>query len=500
MSLLAAALSSSARMRPTSPALADGRAVLSYGELDSQVSTVAEQWQGLGLRSLALLADNSIAWAVADLAAHVAGLPLVPVPLFFSPQQMQHALRDSAVDALLTDRPDAARALLAQMGMLPTDEVASAGLTLMRLPVNVALQSRLPPGTAKVTYTSGTTGEPKGVCLSRAHLEQVAQALLEATGADDRDRHLCLTPLSTLLENIGGVHVPLLAGAVSYVLPLAQVGLSGASGLDPGRMVGALRETRATSAIVAPQMLQALVTVIEHDGERLPDLRFVAVGGAPVSPHLLDRAQALHVPVFEGYGLSECASVVALNRPGERKPGTVGKPLPHVRLRFGDDGEVFVEDSGFLGYLGQGAPTEPWATGDLGTLDEDGFLRLHGRKKSLYITSFGRNLAPEWVESELTASPVIAQAALFGDGRACNVALLTPMHGASDAAVGQAIDDANARLPDYARVRRWARASAPFTPSNQQLTSNGRLRREAIADANASQLESLYQEELNAVF
>ncbi len=500
MSLMQLALRDGARRWPTRTALSDGNTETTYADVDWLVQSAANHWLSLGLRSLALLADNSVSWAIADLAAHVAGLPLVPVPLFFSPQQMQHAIDDSGIDALLTDRPDAARALLSQMGLSPIAEIASSGLTLLRLPQRLNACSKMPSGTAKVTYTSGTTGEPKGVCLSREHLERVAQSLLVATGANSFDRHLCLTPLSTLLENIGGVFVPLLAGAVSQVLPLAQVGLSGASGLDARRMVAALRNTRATSAIVAPQMLQALVDVLEKEGVPLPDLRFVAVGGAPVSPTLLARACALKVPIYEGYGLSECASVVALNRPGDNKPGTVGKPLPHLRLRFGDDGEVLVENSGFLGYLGQDLPTGPWPTGDLGTLDAEGFLQLHGRKKSLYITTFGRNLAPEWVESELTTNPAIAQAALFGDGRPYNVALITPRPGAPTAAIAHAVAAANARLPDYARVRHWACARAPFTPDNQQLTTNGRLRRAAIAQAHFHELESLFQESSNAFF
>jgi long-subunit acyl-CoA synthetase (AMP-forming) len=223
------------------------------------------------------------------------------------------------------------------------------------------------------------------------------------------------------------------------------------------------------------------------------------VGGAPVSPRLLAHALQLGVPAFEGYGLSECASVVSLNSPSGMKRGSLGKPLPHVRLSFSDKGEILVGGGNFLGYLGEKPPAEPWPTGDLGHLDEQGFLHLAGRKKSMFITSFGRNVSPEWVEGELTFSPAIAQAAVFGEARPFNVAVLTPAAGADAVAVQGAVDDANTRLPDYARIHQWIAAEQPFAVANQQLTANGRLKRESIRSAYLTKLESLYQEEMNVV-
>jgi long-chain acyl-CoA synthetase len=247
-------------------------------------------------------------------------------------------------------------------------------------------------------------------------------------------------------------------------------------------------------------MLQALVAAGEGRASMPSSLRFVAVGGAPVSPQLLKRAHLLGIPIFEGYGLSECASVVALNTPGNIKPGSVGRPLPHVLLSFSDNGEILVEGSAFLGYLGQGVPARPWPTGDLGYLDAEGFLHLTGRVKSLFITSFGRNVAPEWVERELTLHPAIAQAAVFGEARPFNAAVIVARPGFSQSDIDTAVQLANRMLPDYARVTAWVAANAPFTPSNQQLTANGRLKREAIMAVYADALESLYQEETHDVF
>ena len=281
-----------------------------------------------------------------------------------------------------------------------------------------------------MTFTSGTTGEPKGACLSREVMETVAESLGFASEARRDDRHLCLLPLATLLENIGGIFTPLLAGATVCLPKLAAVGLSGSSGLDVGRLMAALNEWQASSAIMVPQMLQALV-MAGQAGAALPrSLRYLAVGGAPVSARLLDNARALGLPVHEGYGLSECGSVVAVNRPGESRAGSVGKPLPHVRIDFAGDGEILIHGTPLARVSRRaglsGRRRGVLATGDLGYLDSDGFLFLTGRKKNIFITSFGRNVAPEWVEGELVAQTGIAQAAIFGESRPFNSAVIVP--------------------------------------------------------------------------
>lgn len=498
MSILLKTLHQTASTSPERVALQGSGKSLSYAALDRAVAEAAYAFNAQDIRALGLLADNGLPWALADLSALAASIPLVPLPLFFSPQQILHVVRDAGLEALLTDQPQQVAALLRGADIRFHQAGQSCGLHLIRL--HGMAPRELPPGTARITYTSGTTGEPKGVCLSLAQLETVAVALRDASQAQATDRHLCLTPLSTLLENIGGIYTPLLAGACTCVLPLQQVGLDGASGLDVARMLQALQECEATSAILAPQMLQALVMAGEGGFSMPAILRFVAVGGAPVSPNLLQRAHKLGIPVFEGYGLSECASVVALNTPGNSRPGSVGRPLPHVEVSFSDDGEILVSGSTFLGYLGQETPSRPWPTGDLGYLDGDGFLHLTGRRKNLFITSFGRNVAPEWVERELTLHPAIAQAAVFGEARAFNVAVIVMRPGYTRFHINAAVQLANQMLPDYARVTSWALATAPFTPSNGQLTANGRLKRVAILAAYADAFESLYQEQTDVVF
>jgi len=262
---------------------------------------------------------------------------------------------------------------------------------------------------------------------------------------------------------------------------------------------------QATTTILVPQMLEALCGVLERERERegkagapaWPGLRWVAVGGARLAPRLLQRAVAVGLPVYEGYGLSECASVVALNTPAAYRAGSVGKPLPHVRLSFGADGEIFVGGATLLGYVGDDTPApETWPSGDLGHLDAEGFLHLHGRKKNLLITSFGRNISPEWLESELCAEAAIAQAVVFGDGQPWPVALLVPRRpglAETPAEIARAVQQANAGLPEYARIGGWLLA-APFSFANGQTTSNGRPRRDLIWNQYQQQIASLYEE------
>ncbi|MDH4096539.1 MAG: AMP-binding protein, partial [Betaproteobacteria bacterium] len=329
-----------------------------------------------------------------------------------------------------------------------------------------AAHVELPADTAKITFTSGTTGAPKAVFLGAHAQHEVARALEEATRPLALQRHLCLLPLAVLLENVAGARTALAARAECAVPPLAEIGVSGATGFDPRACLAALARWSAESVILLPQMMHALTLALEAGAPCPPRLAFAAVGGAKVAPSLLLRARAAGLPAYEGYGLTECASVVALNLPGADRPGSVGRPLAHTRVRLDDGGEIVA--SGVR-------------TGDLGRLDDDGFLYVEGRRKHVIITSFGRNVAPEWPEAELAASGAVAQCAVFGEAQPSLGAVLVPRSPAmSDATLHAEVQRANARLPDYARIGCWIRADAPFSAATGTLTSNGRVRRDAV--------------------
>ncbi len=500
-SSLLAAIAQHSRKNPGKIALEGAGDSLTYVELERQIGQLADALSERQPDAMGLLMDNTPAWVVADLAAIKAWVPLVPMPLFFSPEQIGHLITSAGLELVLTDQPGPFRQMLGSIGIAVSDEdsvdIAGARIHLFQLEHPAACS--IPDSIAKVTYTSGTTGDPRGVCLTQTAMETVAESLRFACGARVDDRHLCALPLATLLENIGGVYVPLLAGGTCILPGLAAVGMHGASGLDPARFLQALTQYKASTCILIPQMLLALISAIRSGGKQPASLRYLAVGGAPVSTALLESAAQLKLPVFEGYGLSEAVSVVAVNGPDGCKSGAVGKPLPHVRLDFAEDGEILVSGSLFSGYLGQDEPEFRdgfYATGDTGYLDDDGFLHVTGRKKHIFITAFGRNVSPEWVERELTALPAIAQAVVFGEARPFNVAVLSTREGADAQAVEQVVTAANARLPDYARIGRWLMADQPFSVANGLFTGTGRPRRAAIWRQYGERIEALYEDEI----
>lgn len=466
--------------------LTDGRHSLDRAALAQRIASLCAVLQARRAPQapVAILADNSPEWLAADLATQQLGLILVPLPLFFTAPQWAHVLKESGASAVLA--PPGAP--LAAFGF---GDPLDCGGPLQLYQASQPSAQPAPGATQKLTFTSGTTAAPKGVCLSTDQQWSLARALQQGVAPLQLERHLCLLPFAVLLENIAGPYTALLSGATTICPPLAEVGLAGASQFDPQRCLDAIARYAAHSIIVLPQMLQALLAALTPDDQRAASLRFIAVGGAKVPARLLAAARARGLPVFEGYGLSECCSVVALNLPGRARAGSVGQPLPHRPLRIAADGEI--EVGGALAhYLGQEAAAGWLATGDLGHLDQDGYLYIDGRKKDILITGFGRNVSPEWPEAALLGSGLLAQALVVGDGQPWLSALLVPAAPSiSLAQLQQAVDLANQELPDYAQLRRWTLVP-PFTPANGQATANGRPRRAVIAQQHAALIASLY--------
>ena len=455
--------------------LEDDRVRWTSAELDAEVDALAGRLRALKISGpLATLLDNSAAWVAIDHACARAGIVHVPLPVFFTIEQVLHSLRTAGADTLLIDTIPAA----GDNGSL---RVAGRELRVQRYAFDTV---PLPAGTSKISFTSGTTGAPKGVCLSDAAMQRVADGLVERLRPVGIARHLCTLPLPVLLENIAGVLAPLAASATCIVRPLNELGLTGSSRFDPATFDRAVRAHGAHSVVLLPQMLRAWASWLRVTGASAPSaLRFVAVGGATVGVGLLTMARDVGIPAYEGYGLTEGASVQTLNFPGADRPGSVGRPLPHASLRITPDGEVEVTGSLHLGYIGERAPAgDGWlATGDLGTIDGDGYLHLQGRRKHVLITAYGRNVSPEWVESIVGEQSAVRHAAVFGDGEPDLWAVLWPTDPQiDDAPLQHAIAQANAALPDYARIARWTRASAPFDVASGLATANGRPRRDEI--------------------
>ncbi len=436
-------------------------------------------------RVIGVLADNSPAWVMADLAIQEAGKVHLPLPAFFNAGQLTHALEQSGADTLLTDQPERIGGL--DLGFAITGHWQ--GLTWMRRVVDAVA---LPAGTAKISFTSGSTGAPKGVCLSAAGLLDTARAVVDRLADLPLGHHLAVLPLALLLENVAGVYAPLLRGLPVHLRPLADIGWRGMAGFDPAVFDAVVGQDGPGSLILVPELLKAWIAFLGHFSgrPRQESLQFVAVGGARVAPGLLQAARQLGIPAYQGYGLTEAGSVITLNRPGDDGDG-VGRPLGHATIRL-DAGEVIIRSRAFLGYSGSPAPAAgEFPTGDLGHLDPAGHLHLAGRRQNLLITSFGRNISPEWIEAVLLATPAIAQCIVVGDGQPALAAVIVARPGATPADVDACLATINAGLPDYARLAGWV-ASPPFSADNGMATGNGRPRRDRINQHHAASLAALY--------
>lgn len=456
--------------RSDKTAVVCGERSVTYAALErlvaGAVGALADAPEVVGLHG-----PNGIEWIIADLALAALGRTVVPVPDFFSEEQVAYLVERAGIGRI----------------------IAGAELSERDGGFDIA------PGARKVIFTSGTTGAPKGVVHGSKQLDFITVALTRAAGVREDDIHMSSLPFALLLEQVCGVAVPLTAGCTTVIAPeISNVCAAG----QLGPLAGKCEEIRPTTTVLVPQQLKGWTAQLAAKGQTAPDsLRFVAVGGAHVAETLSQQARDCGIPVFEGYGLSECCSVVAVNRPGDAKGGTAGRPLDGLKVVIDDDGEIVVAgDSVMDGYLGEDTtPDGVWRTGDVGAFDEDGFLHVRGRKDDVIVTGYGRNISPAWIEAMLTADPRIAHCAVIGAGRPflTSIIVLTPRGAAwldetGHAALDDLIDDLTAHAPDYARPQEWLLLDAGQAAAFFNAT--GRPDRPAMEAALADKLDRIYGE------
>lgn len=450
---------------PSRPAFTWAGGTIGYGELLRRVAGAAEAFAALP-PVIGLLAEDGIDWVTADLAAAAAGKTLVPIPPFFSGQQIAHLVADAGVAHVLTD--ERLRSLVRPLGLPGSPLPRRESGTLPRI-----------AGGGRIIYTSGSTGRPKGVRLGGAQIGHSVRALAQASAARAEDRHLSVLPFSLLLEQICGIYLVLHAGASCHIA--AGAAARCAEG-DPGALLQACEAWQPTTTVLVPQLLAALAGGYAALGRKAPaSLRFVAVGGAAVPAALLEAAWASGIPASAGYGLSECCSVVSVSRPGNRSL-SAGPPLPGVAVEI-EDGEIVVSGPTVMqGYLGGAAPAGRWATGDLGHFDGDGNLVVVGRKDNLLVTPNGRNVSPEWIEAMVERDPRIRRCILVCGPDGALTAVVTPAHtpqapGDLAAAVSVAVREA----PAYARPTLCIPTSEEVIAGDGLLNGKGEPRRAAFA-------------------
>ncbi|MCT9110137.1 AMP-binding protein [Streptomyces mirabilis] len=426
---------------------ADGSApaAWSYRDLTGAALALAarlqERAQALGRPArVGLLAENSPEWVVADLAALFAGAVEIPVPTAFTAQQAASLLHSA--DLCLTDAAGEAALARWHAGTPQPQPVLPDGCPAVALDLPALARAPRPAAPpqipahdqiVKVIHTSGTTSAPKGVQIRRHGLDELLTSLRARTRPEIFERYLSIVPLSLLIEQVAGLYMPFLAGGSVSFLPPGTALVGTAADAAP-RMLTLLRQARPTALVVPPTVAGLFLTLCDqqpaesvaerhrrifgHDGPV-----FIACGGAPVPPEILQRLDAHGLTVHEGYGLSENSSVVSWNFPGAVRFGTVGRPLDHVHAELADDGELLIRSTSlFAGYTREDPSSVVvddqgrLHTGDLAEIDADGYLRITGRKKSLVITAGGRNVAPEWVEARYRELGFVREAAVVADG------------------------------------------------------------------------------------
>jgi long-chain acyl-CoA synthetase len=445
------------------PALVSPSGAISYGELIERVRGQA-QWATRLPQRVGLLFTKGPDYVVSDLALSFAGKQLVPLPEFFSDAQLLHIAQAAQLSHVVADSASAGRA-------------KKLGFTVHLLDAESVTNIAPATGANRIIFTSGTTGKPKGVCLSERQLLTSVAALAEASRATASDRYLSVLPNSLLLEQIAGTYLPLSIGAAIH-LP----GIFAAS--PGGQLTIAAEQARATAMVLVPELLVAWVKELHARGNRAPgSLRFIAVGGAPVSPRLAATAWEQGLPVYEGYGLSECSSVVSVNRPDARRAGTVGRPLLNVEVAI-TEGEIVVSGPTVMGgYVGEPQISGSWHTGDLGHFDPDGFLIVTGRKDNVIVTAAGRNINPEWVEDVIAADNRVRRCVVVALEREL-VALIIPADSSvctDSPAMHNLVTFAARELPDYAKPRRYLAMSDQEFRRLDLLTADSRPRRSEVS-------------------
>lgn len=548
------------------PGAPEGWRHLRLSDSLQNIAGLAVRLRTLGVRRgtpVAILAETSSAWAAIDLATLSLGGVVVGIyptlPAAEVIWQLRHCRAEVLIveDAAQYDRLaallDGLPALRHTLSMKPGADVP---VLAPALPDVAMLREQIaavgPEDRAAIVYTSGTTGESKGVVLTHGHFLANIAATAVAESVAPGTRSIVFLPLAHslqrfalyrgLLEEVSGWFAPSIE-SLPQVIAVSRPQLL----VTVPRMLEKIKakaEARAAAAGPVPAALFRWAVAVgtaayrlEQAGLPLPrrlrwqrtlarrlvgrrvkaglggELEKVVSGGAALAVEVGEWFEAMGIVVCEGWGLTETCAPATLSTTEHRRLGTVGRALPGVELRIAEDGEVLVRGPGvFDGYLDDPAQTaatfreeggQRWfLTGDLGSLDADGYLRITGRKKAIIVTSAGKNIAPAPIEKALEGD-LIEQAIVLGDERPYLVALLrldeenvgarglTTLQ--ARALVEQRVEAVNATLPRFAQVKRWDLLPEPLAIETGELTATLKIRRQVVAKRHQARIAALYE-------
>jgi long-chain acyl-CoA synthetase len=524
---------------------------------------------------VAILSENRPEWPVADFATLLIGAVVVPIYSTLTDQQTLHLLRDSGARAVVVSTQEQLNKVLAIQSQSPLEHVVvmdavetahavhmqrlmHSGSQIDDTPMRKRAASVQPGDLATIIYTSGTTGASKGAMLTHGNMTSNICCSLAGFEMDPGDISVSFLPLS---------HVT--ARHVDFALLYRGVTLAYCPYI--AQLPQAFVEVKPTIIVAVPRVYEKIHTQVEQETKAFPKhdiyrwalsvgrahkpdvlagktptsrswklanklvfskvraglggrCRVFISGGAPLGRELADWYATIGIRIHEGYGLTETSPVLAVNTPAAHKLGTVGKPLSNVEVRIADDGEILARGpSVFHGYWNRPDETanafigDWFKTGDIGSLDPDGFLSVTDRKKDLIKTSGGKFIAPQPIENSLKLNPLVGTAIVLGDRRKFPAVLIAPFFPlledwarnnnvaftSRDDLVSEPrvralfegiVEDMNRNLARFEKLKKVLLVPDDFSPESGLLTPTMKLRRRAVEERYRNLIEQLYTE------
>jgi long-chain acyl-CoA synthetase len=508
---------------------------LTWADLGERVAACAAALVAAGLAPgdrVGLLSENRAEWLIADMGILSAGLVNVPLHAPLTPRQVQYQLADAGArwlfvsDAAQYEKVRAVRGELPELrGVVafdPAGEALSWGGFLQRGRA-VGLRDRANPQAgdlATIIYTSGTTGLPKGVMLTHANLVSNAEAFVQVGIFPADAVFFNWLPFSHVYARTVDMYVSLATG---LPLCLAESG---------DTILADVAAARPTNLSAVPRFYEKVLAAVQplppaERGRRLRGLfgariDWLGSGGAPLPLPIAEAYRDAGLLLLQGYGLTESSPVISFNRRDAYKLDSVGRPIPGVQVRIGDDGEILTRGPHVMkGYWNDPAATaaaieDGWLhTGDLGRLDADGFLYVTGRKKELLVLSSGKKVVPSYLEGLILADPCVDQVVVCGEGRNYLSALVVPhwpnlcRTAGLDATAGEdalardgrvvehltgCVRRALADLSAWEQVKKVIVLPRPFTVAAEELTVSLKLRRSVILEHHLDRIDPAYRD------
>jgi len=537
----------------------DGWSEVSWDEAARTVDELANGLLGLGIRkgdAVGILAQTSLEWALFDYALGLIGAVGAAIYANSSPKDCRYVLEHSDAVAVLVE-DEAQRAKVADAGVAHVitfdelDALRERGRRFAAESPKALAEAEAQVSEADLftfIYTSGTTGPPKACMIRHRNYYEMAGCVdhVEAFALAD-DVMLLYLPLA---HNFGRL-MHLLGAHTGYTTAFCP---------DPLRVAEALPAVRPTLLPSVPRLYEKVhtavlgqfeqvhgprrrlldwalhvgrrVSTLRERGEALPAglafqhrladrlvyskikkrlggrLRLGVSGGAPLAKEIGEFFHALDILIIEGWGLTECTTAASVNRPDRFRFGTVGPALPGFEVRADEDGELLIRsETVFAGYYKDEEATrevlgsDGWLrSGDVGSIDEDGFITITDRKKDILVTAGGKNVAPQNLENALKTAPLISQALVLGDCRPYVAALITLDPAAAEGVpaadleqrVQEVVDGVNTELSQFEQIKRFRILSRDFSAEEGEVTPTLKLKRRVCAEHFAAEIEELY--------